>query len=179
MLKKICTILNTIWMALLLIIAALLFVPKCLGYTQYAVVSGSMEPGIPVGAIVYDKDVDLSKLQVGDVITYRLHKDTLVTHRVAAINQAAGTVTTKGDANETADGSPVPFEAIIGVRAFQIPWLGFLSIYGKTPLGIAVVCGLLILLILLNFLPELLSEEENKREDHKRVENKKEESMDI
>ena len=151
-------------MLLLVVIAALLLVPKLLGYTQYAVISGSMEPNIPVGSIVYDKEVEPEELEIGDVITYRLSGDTLVTHRIVAIDDATQTVQTKGDANEAEDGTPVPYSEIVGLKAFHVPLLGYISIYGKTPLGIAVVCGVLVLLILLNFLPDILSEEEEKKE---------------
>ena len=151
-------------MLLLVVIAALLLVPKLLGYTQYAVISGSMEPNIPVGSIVYDKEAEPEELEIGDVITYRLSGDTLVTHRIVAIDEAAQTVQTKGDANESEDGAPVPYSEIVGLKAFHVPLLGYISIYGKTPLGIAAVCGVLVVLILLNFLPDILSEEEEKKE---------------
>ena len=164
MLKKICSFFSTILMLLLVVIAALLLVPKLLGYTQYAVISGSMEPNIPVGSIVYDKEVETEELEIGDVITYRLSGDTLVTHRIVAIDDASQSVQTKGDANEAEDGTPVPYSEIVGLKAFHVPLLGYISIYGKTPLGIATVCGVLVILILLNFLPDILSEEEEKKE---------------
>lgn len=56
MTKKICNVLSMVVFLGLLVIAGFLFVPKMLGYDEYAVLSGSMEPGIPVGAIVYDKN---------------------------------------------------------------------------------------------------------------------------
>ena len=56
MIKKICSVLSMVVFLGLLVIAGFLFVPKMLGYDEYAVLSGSMEPGIPVGAIVYDKN---------------------------------------------------------------------------------------------------------------------------
>ena len=164
MLKKICSFFSTILMLLLVVIAALLLVPKLLGYTQYAVISGSMEPNIPVGSIVYDKEVEPEELEIGDVITYRLSGDTLVTHRIVAIDETTQSVQTKGDANEAEDGTPVPYSEIVGLKVFHVPLLGYISIYGKTPLGIATVCGVLVILILLNFLPDILSEEEEKKE---------------
>ena len=57
MIKKICSVLSMVVFLGLLVIAGFLFVPKMLGYDEYAVLSGSMEPGIPVGAIVYDKNL--------------------------------------------------------------------------------------------------------------------------
>ena len=50
MIKKICSVLSMVVFLGLLVIAGFLFVPKMLGYDEYAVLSGSMEPGIPVGA---------------------------------------------------------------------------------------------------------------------------------
>ena len=61
MTKKICNVLSMVVFFGLLVIAGFLFVPKMLGYDEYAVLSGSMEPGIPVGAIVYDKNFAASE----------------------------------------------------------------------------------------------------------------------
>lgn len=155
--KKICNVLSTVLLLALALTAAALIVPRILGYGQYAVLSGSMEPNIQVGAIVYDKEVDVSELAVGDIITYRLSEATLVTHRITAINETEKTVTTKGDANDSEDGAPVSYSNIVGKYAFHIPFLGYITIYGRTPLGIGVICGILVVLILLNFLPDALS----------------------
>ena len=100
-----------------------------------------MEPEIHVGAVVYAKAEEGYMPEVGDIITYRFTGGTLVTHRIAAVNEAEQTVTTKGDANDSADQTPVPYSNIVGVYAFDIPYLGYISIYERTPLGIAGICG--------------------------------------
>lgn len=173
--KKICNILSMILLIALLVIAAALIVPKFLGYDQFAVLSGSMEPNIHVGAIAYDKDVDPEELQVDDVVTYQLSDGTLVTHRITAIDEENKTITTKGDANESEDAAPVAFENVVGKYEFNIPYLGYISIYGKTPLGMAVICGVLVVMILLNFLPDALSEDKDQKGEKKedKVEEKK------
>ena len=160
--KRICNILSTIIMIALLVLAGVIFIPRLVGCQEYAVLSGSMVPTIPVGALVFDKPADPDTLAEGDIITYKLSGDTLVTHRVIAIDEMAQTVTTQGDANNTADGSPVAFSSIVGVYAFHIPYMGYMSIYARTPLGIAAVCGLLIVIILLNFLPDALAPDAKK-----------------
>lgn len=171
--KKICNILSMILLIALLVIAAALIVPKFLGYDQFAVLSGSMEPNIHVGAIAYDKDVDPEELQVDDVVTYQLSDGTLVTHRITAIDEENKTITTKGNANESEDAAPVAFENVVGKYEFNIPYLGYISIYGKTPLGIAVICGVLVVMILLNFLPDALSEDKDQKGE--KIEDKVEE----
>ena len=158
MTKKICNVLSMVVFFGLLVIAGFLFVPKMLGYDEYAVLSGSMEPGIPVGAIVYDKNFAASEAREGAVVTYQLPAGTLVT-------QEEQTVVTQGDANNIADTAPVAWQQIVGVYAFHIPYLGYISIYAKTSLGIAVVCGVLIVLILLNFIPDILEEDKKKISD--------------
>lgn len=148
---------------LLVFIAGILVVPRLAGYQSLAVLSGSMEPEIPVGATVFIKDVEPRSLKSGDVITYKLNEETRVTHRVVQINEESQTVITKGDANGNTDGSPVSYSQIEGKVAFQIPLLGYISIYLKTPTGIAVICGLMVVIIILCFLPDILSKESEKK----------------
>lgn len=158
--SKICSILSTLIIAVFAVVAGLLVLPMLFGCKNMAVLSGSMEPGIPVGAVVYVKETDMAAIEPGDVITYRLSGDTMVTHRVVSVDRDAQQLITKGDANEVEDANPVAFSEVIGKELFHVPLLGYLSIYIKTPLGIMAVCGVLIVLILLNFLPGVLSGEE-------------------
>ena len=58
MVKKICNILSTVVLVVLLAAAAIIFVPMLLGYKEMAVLSGSMEPAIPVGSLIYVKPVE-------------------------------------------------------------------------------------------------------------------------
>ena len=165
MAKKICSILSNLLLICLALIAAVLIIPKFLGYDQYAVLSGSMEPEIHVGAIVYAKEANIDEIKEGTIITYKISGETMVTHRVVSIDEKNQTVTTKGDANEVEDAAPVAFENIVGVYGFDVPYLGYISIYGKTPLGIAVICAVLIVIILLNFLPDALSSDEDEEKE--------------
>lgn len=161
MLRKICNILTTVVILILAVFAIILIAPRLLGCQTMAVLSGSMEPGIPVGSIVITKEADPASIEIGDVITYRLSGNTMVTHRVVDNDNSAGQLITKGDANETPDASPVAYSDMVGKVAMHFPLLGYLSIYIKTPLGIAGACGVLIVLILLTFLPDVFSTEKD------------------
>ncbi len=160
MLQKICNFLLGILIVLLAVFAGILLIPRAVGYQSLAVLSGSMEPEISVGSIVFTKEADFSSLQTGDIITYRIGEETMVTHRIESIDEVNGQVVTKGDANDTADAEPISYSNIVGKVGFFLPLLGYLTIYIKTPLGIAAVCGLLVILILLLFLPEVFKNEE-------------------
>ena len=162
MLQKICNFLSAVIMIILLAIAGILLLPSLIGYESMAVLSGSMEPNIGVGSVVFAKEVDAEKLEVGDVITFSLSGNTRVTHRIVEIDANRKCVITKGDANEVVDGNPVPFDKIIGRVNFHVPLLGYVSIYIKTPIGIAAICGVLFVMIVLNFLPDIINGDKEK-----------------
>lgn len=167
MLKKICGFLLGIILIVLALLAAMLIIPRVMGYEEMAVLTGSMEPEYPVGSLIYVKEKDPETLQVGDVITYRLSEDTVVTHRIVEIDTQAQTVTTKGDANESNDGQPVAFDSIVGKAEYKVPYLGFISMNIKTPKGIIAICGILVVIILLTFIPEIFSDEEEQKTEKK------------
>lgn len=155
-------------MAALIVIAATFFVPKALGGESLAVLSGSMEPVIPVGSIVMTLPTEANELKEGDVITYRLSGDTLVTHRVVSNDTSAESLITKGDANDVEDGAPVFYSQVVGKVALHLPIVGYISIYIKTPLGIAGICGVVFVMILLIYLPEIFSEEKKEDKEEKK-----------
>ena len=76
-----CSVLGTL--ILLGVIAAFLplTVPRLMGYEIYEVVSGSMEPEIPVGSILYVEETPPEEIEAGDVIAF-MRNDTVVSHRV-------------------------------------------------------------------------------------------------
>lgn len=167
MMKKVCNILSGIVFIILLALAILMFVPNFIGYKGFAVISGSMEPKIPVGSIVYAKEAEFSDLEVGDVISYKINNDTMVTHRIYSIDEKKQTVVTKGDANEKVDTAEVKSDQIVGKVAMSIPLIGYITIYAKTPIGIIAICTIAAVLILLNFLPDIFEKENKKEEETK------------
>ena len=123
-------LLSVIGILLMVLVAAAclsLTIPKFAGYSGYVVVSGSMEPAIPVGSMVYSKPADPATLQTGDVIVFvdESRGTTPITHRVVSNDTAAGTITTKGDANEHQDINPVTYDNVVGKVVMHIPHIGF------------------------------------------------------
>lgn len=161
--KKICSFINFLIIIVLAALALYLIVPRVLGMKTFAVLSGSMEPEIPVGSIVVTKDIEPEKITAGQIITYSLDGDTMVTHRVVKNDKIKKQLTMKGDANMVEDGEPISYDRVVGHAVSKLPYAGYVVIYIKTPLGIACICGLLFILILLTFLPNVLSKE-NKKE---------------
>ena len=179
--KRICNILSTLMVLLLAAVAAVILVPMLMGYKEMAVLSGSMEPTIPVGSIVYVKPLDdASLLEPGDICTYVLSDgETMVTHRVISIDPESQTLETQGDANTSPDGT-IDFRQIFGKAQFHLPYLGYITIKAKTPMGIMTICGVLVLVILVNFIPAIIDADEEDKEKPKKQagkSSKKEENM--
>lgn len=163
MVKTICNILSTIVLVVLLAAAAVILVPMLLGYKEMAVLSGSMEPTIPVGSLVYVKPVEAGELQAGDVCTYYLSDgETFVTHRVLSIDPDAQTLVTQGDANESPDGD-IQFSQVYGRADFHLPYLGIATQNIRTPVGIMSICGVIMLVIVLNFIPAIIDAAEDEK----------------
>jgi signal peptidase len=78
-------------------------------YQTLSVLSGSMRPGIPVGAIVIVTQESPRDVRAGQIITYKVpvgdHQ--VVSHRVVEVVEGEGTdnpvIRTKGDANDAPD----------------------------------------------------------------------------
>lgn len=116
--------------ALLVVIIAILlvvfFIPQCLGYQPYNIETGSMTPRYPIGSMIYVRSIAFEELKEQDVVTYRTAQGSgwVVTHRITQIDREAKTVVTKGDANNTEDGT-LYYSNIIGKATdFAIPLLG-------------------------------------------------------
>ena len=116
-----------------------------------------MEPEYSVGDLIYVKEVDPYEIKVGDPITFVLNEDLVVaTHRVVEIDAENQHFYTKGDANETADASPVHFNNVIGVPQFGIPLLGYVSDFIQNPPGMYITIAVGVVLIIVVFLPDMI-----------------------
>lgn len=115
------------------------------GIRSFVVLTGSMEPNLPVGSVVYtQKKSDYKK---GDVITFKT-SSTFVTHRI--IQTLPEGFKTKGDANNTVDSNIVSQKSIEGAQVYRVFNLGKLIMNLKTIPGffIFIVIPALILIIL-------------------------------
>lgn len=132
--KKVISLLQYLLIIIGIIAVLIIFVPWIAGIRPFVILSGSMEPELSVGTIVYSNTkVAAEEVNVGDVIVFKM-KDQDVAHRVIAVNEDK-TFTTKGDANETEDFAPVKFENYVGKAEFVVPYLGYVLQAIQTPTG--------------------------------------------
>ena len=135
--KAVSGIINFISIAIILGAIYILFVaintksgdtPQIFGYSAFRVMTGSMEPELPVDSFIIVKRVEPEELQVGDVISFYSQDEQIRgmvnTHRIVGIEQDGGVLyfRTKGDANHLVDDDPVPGGEVIG----RVVWSSFL-----------------------------------------------------
>lgn len=163
--KKVWNIVSTALVALIVLCAVFLMGSRIIGYQVYTVISGSMEPEYSVGDLLYVKKVDVNTIKVGDPITFILNEDLVVaTHRVVKVDAENQRFYTKGDANEIPDSEPVHFKNVIGVPQFAIPKLGYVSDFVQNPPGTYITIAVGIVLVLLVFVPDLVSKKKKEEE---------------
>lgn len=140
-----------------------------------AVQSGSMEPNIPTGSLIFVQTVDPEEIVAGEppigdtviyvqngtkVVDYFLfasYEPLPISHRVINKTQINGVYyfLTKGDANSYPDQYPwdpqswVPEDRIIGKVTFAIPYLGYPFLWFKNLWLISIALIIILVIVLL------------------------------
>ncbi len=150
---RLLSVAGTALILIVIILCSLLVGPGIFGYRMYHVLSGSMEPKLMVGSLIYVKEGKPEDVKEGDIIAFYASQDGgIITHRVQKNQIVSGTFTTKGDANEREDPMPVSYDDYIGTVRFHIPHLGkaltkMASVYGKIAAACTVMIGAVLNLI--------------------------------
>lgn len=132
---------------------------------SFVVLTGSMQPLIPAGAVVFSQKKP--SYSQNDIITFETNGIT-VTHRVVEVITKDGNTffKTKGDANNASDSDLVAQSAVIGEALFHFPYLGKLIVSLKS------LPGFFALIVLPTALFILMELKNIKREIEKEVEKK-------
>lgn len=112
-----------------------------LSYNTYVITSGSMEPTIMTGDLIFSKSQ--SSYTDGDIVTFQEPGHPTITHRI--IERAPkdpNSFITKGDNNEDPDTTPMPKANIKGKYQLTLPKIGYVLVYSRSPLGLIVLIGL-------------------------------------
>lgn len=125
-------------------------VPDFLGYKPFIVLSGSMEPSVMTGDMVFVKETDPDSLKVGDVIAYK-SGSAVVTHRIVEVKSENGETryVTQGDANNAADQGMVKPADVEGIYQRRVAGAGNLAMFMQTTTGMIlfVVCPLVLFVL--------------------------------
>ena len=150
-LASLCGILGMLLLVALVAVCLPLTVPRLFGWHIYSVISGSMEPAIPTGSLVYIREMGPEEVAEGDIIAYYGAWDSasIITHRVVENRVFMGEFVTKGDANQDEDMNPIPYASFIGRVEHSFPGLGnaaqaLTSTAGKMTAGCVIAVALLL-----------------------------------
>ena len=148
--SKVLDISGNLLLVLVILICVPLTVPRLFGYNVYSVISGSMEPAIPTGSLIYVTDAIPKELQKEEIIAFygKGNQGSIITHRVFDNRIVEGELITKGDANDKPDVNPVKYTSVVGKVKYHIPYMGAIGQFVSNTIG-KVFIGLLIALKLI------------------------------
>ena len=111
-LKKTLDVISTVGLVIVVLIAILLVGVRIFGIEPNIVLSGSMEPEIYTGSLVYVKKIspeEAQELQVGDTVTYQVDaQGTKVTHKIYNVVGPIPNYATDSEGNTLLDESGAP-----------------------------------------------------------------------
>lgn len=108
---------------ILIIIYLIIFIPVLWGKRPLVVISGSMEPILKVGGILYYEKINLDDFKKDDILVYQSNEH-IVSHRIVNINEYG--FETKGDNNNSNDSYIVDKNNVIGRgNNWSIPYIGY------------------------------------------------------
>ena len=133
--------------------------PHFLPFQNFYIRTGSMRPGIPVGALVVATREPAANLHVGDIIVFDRPgvPGDMVTHRIFAIEDSptGPQFVTKGDANGVPDPWRVAATGEGWKYKFSVPYAGYAVGYAKVLLAgigprgaLVIICTVLALFMI-------------------------------
>ena len=122
-----------IFFTLIGILGVMLLLLPQIGISVDSIMSGSMEPVLRTGGIVFT-DTKERRPEIGDIVTYQVGETRVIR------KEHKGYVT-KGDANNREDPTVVTADQIIGKVIFSFPCLGYAAVFvrQRTIFGILTV----------------------------------------
>ena len=132
------------------IIAAITLLALTTGLRLCIVRTTSMEPTItPYSVCLVTTRVRYEDLSIGDIVVFdRASDGEKVVHRVVEMTDEG--VITRGDANRNDDGVSVTPDTLFARYIMHIPYLGYIYVFVRTPIGVVTIVALFIALAVLN-----------------------------
>ncbi len=157
--KEFCKYYTRFFVFCLVIIGMFTFIPMCFQYHGYVIETGSMEPLISTGSVVYVKEGDI---QLNDIVTYQ-HNGKYITHRVVGIDEVNRSIITKGDANRYNDEYKVAINDVVGKVEYSIPMIGMVIVYLQSLEGKITATLMTVLFFVCSFYSERKKKHESKK----------------
>ncbi len=132
---------------ILIIIYLMIFIPCIWGYKPLVVVSGSMEPVLKVGGLLYYTEQDINKFNKDEILVFKSGNH-IISHRI--VDKTDDGFITKGDNNKSIDTVIVDKGQVLGRGTnFSIPYLGYYADFIYTHKYLLIIFVILIVIDLL------------------------------
>lgn len=152
---------------IVLALVAMLFISKFTGKVFFVgnrtavwILTDSMDDAIPPQTYILIEKADPADVKKDDIITFYSDDPvlggSLNTHRVLEVIDGGKEFVTKGDHNIAKDEYTAKGDKIVGVYVDDIPFLTAIGRFFAKPYGLGITIGLIILLSIGVYLPELL-----------------------
>jgi len=130
---------------LLLIPALIYFWPASLyGDSDYIILVGnSMLPTMEPGSLVFVKKQP--QYEISEIVAFTDSTGKHIVHRI--IENSDERIVTQGDNNSYLD-SPITQNDIVGRAEFVIPYMGYVSLFLKTPIGLSMFAIIMVFMII-------------------------------
>lgn len=146
--SRLSTVLLAVLGGFMVLVAGLLLA----GIKPRVEATGSMEPVLSPGDLVFIREIPAYEARVGDVVAFQepTGRQRVIVHRVTRVERVPGerlAFTTKGDANRTAETWQIRTDGRMGIMSFSVPYAGralapFRGIpWGVVPLLTALALG--------------------------------------
>lgn len=125
------------------------FLPRPFGFVGTTVLTGSMAPSIQPGDVALVFPLPADEYEAGQVILFPdpAEPDRQLLHRLVEITPD-GEFVTKGDANRSADSTPVDPSTVIGVGRVLVPSIGLPIVWAATGLWLLTLGSLIVMLVM-------------------------------
>jgi signal peptidase len=163
---------------IVLALVAMLFISKFTGKVFFVgnrtavwILTDSMDDAIPPQTYILIEKADPADVKKDDIITFYSDDPvlggSLNTHRVLEVIDGGKEFVTKGDHNLAEDKYTAKGDKLVGVYVDDIPFLTALGRFFAKPYGLGVTIGLIILLSVGVYLPELLKKKPDEAKNTK------------
>ena len=163
---------------IVLALVAMLFISKFTGKVFFVgdrtavwILTDSMDDAIPPQTYILIEKADPTEIKKDDIITFYSDDPvlggSLNTHRVVEVIDGGKEFVTKGDHNIAKDEYTAKGDKIVGVYVDDIPFLTAIGRFFAKPYGLGITIGLIILLSVGVYLPELLKKKPEEKAEKK------------
>lgn len=163
---------------IVLALVAMLFISKFTGKVFFVgdrtavwILTDSMDDAIPPQTYILIEKADPAEIKKDDIITFYSDDPvlggSLNTHRVLEVIDGGKEFVTKGDHNIAQDEYTAKGDKIVGVYVDDIPFLTAIGRFFAKPYGLGITIGLIILLSVGVYLPELLKKKPEEKAEKK------------